>query len=249
MNWWPFKKKSPELLPQLSCLELGTDMHAHWLPGIDDGAKDLEESLALIDFLIDLGFTRLIATPHVMSDFYINPTDKIRKKLDDVREMLHKNQRNIELSAAAEYYFDEELIKRLGNKDLLTLGNTNYVLFELSYINEPNNLKEVLGDLFQAGYTPLLAHPERYPFYAAEPEKYLELAAMGVQFQVNLMSLCGYYGAAAYAMSKYLIAQEQVSFIATDIHKIAHFEPINKALCTPEIHELITKVRNNSLHI
>ena len=117
-----FKKKKPqkELLPVDISKDIFSDMHSHILPGIDDGAKNLDQSIELIEGLIELGFSQLLCTPHVMSDFYRNSSDIIKEHLDILRNELDKRNINIDIDASAEYYFDEELIKRLKNKDILS---------------------------------------------------------------------------------------------------------------------------------
>lgn len=246
MGIFSFLKKKEIELEILNCTEIKTDIHAHWLPGIDDGAKNIEESLEIIKYLHSLGFEKLVATPHVMSDFYNNSTASINEKLELVKNAIHKTTLNIELFAAAEYNLDEEFVKRIAEKDLLTLPNSNIVLFELSYINAPNNLKKVVKDLFVKGYQPLLAHPERYPYYASDIPIYEELKDMGVQMQINLMSLSGHYGPQAKHIAKYLIEKNWVDFIGTDIHKKTHSLSLEKALKTEEIRLLKDWIKNKA---
>ncbi len=247
MGIFSFWKKKEIVLDVLNCIEIETDIHAHWLPGIDDGAKNIEESIEIISYLNSLGFNKLVATPHVMSDFYNNSTQVIQEKLQLVKDAVAKTNLDVQLFAAAEYNLDEEFVKRIANKDLLTLPNTNIVLFELSYINPPNNLKVVVKDLFVKGYQPLLAHPERYPYYAADIAKYEELKDMGVQMQINLMSLAGHYGPQAKQIAKYLLDKNWVDFVGTDIHKKAHSTSIEKALQTEEIRTLCEWIKNKAI--
>ncbi len=247
MGIFSFLKKKEVELAILDCIEIETDIHAHWLPGIDDGAKNVEDSIEIISYLTSLGFKNLVATPHVMSDFYNNSTDTILQKLQLVKDAVAKTNIDVQLFAAAEYNLDEEFVKRIAEKDLLTLPNTNIVLFELSYINPPNNLKVVVKDLFVKGYQPLLAHPERYPFYAADLSTYEELKNMGVQFQINLMSLAGHYGPQAKFIAKYLMDKNWVDFVGTDIHKKAHSTSIEKALKSPEIRTLNEWIKNKAI--
>jgi protein-tyrosine phosphatase len=247
MGFFSFWKKKEIELEILNCIEIESDIHAHWLPGIDDGAKNIEESIEIISYLKNLGFKRLVATPHVMSDFFNNSTQIIQEKLQLVKDAVAKAGLDVELFAAAEYNLDEEFVKRIANKDLLTLPNTNIVLFELSYINQPNNLKVVVKDLFVKGYQPLLAHPERYPYYADDISKYEELKDMGVQMQVNLMSLAGHYGPQAKHIARYLIDKNWVDFVGTDIHKKAHSSSIEKALQTEEVRNLCEWIKNKAI--
>src|SRR5687768_7113243 len=122
-------------------------MHSHLLPGLDDGVKSLEESLTVISYFKDLGYKKLITTPHVMSDIYRNSTESILQKLAEVKNYLREKNIDIEIQAAAEYYLDDALVSALHrNAPLLTIGN-RYLLFETNFLTEPFNLKEFI---FQA---------------------------------------------------------------------------------------------------
>ena len=233
------KKEEVVDLDPIDMSLINVDMHAHLLPAIDDGAKSLDDSLALISGLKELGYSKVLATPHVMYDFYKNSTDTILSKLDDVREVLSKNNISINIEAAAEYYFDEELQARLKKKDLLSFGNEKYLLFEFSYFNEQNGVHGVLSEMFEKGFTPVLAHPERYPYFVDAPEKYNQLKEMGVKFQLNLLSLVGHYGDSAVEGSNYLIDNNFIDFIGSDIHRTGHLSALEASLKTKALHKLV----------
>ena len=235
-----FKKKEEVIdLPPIDMKLIKADMHAHLLPEIDDGAESLEDSLNLIKGLQDLGYSQVLATPHVMYDFYKNHSDTILSKLDDVREVLSKNNISINIEASAEYYFDEELQARLKKKDILSFGSENYLLFEFSYFNEHNGVHEVLSNMFEKGYTPVLAHPERYHYFVEAPEKYNKLKEMGVKFQLNLLSLVGHYGDSAVRGSNYLIDNNFIDFIGSDLHRVGHIPGLQDALKSEQLHKLV----------
>ena len=208
---------------------LHTDMHSHLIPGIDDGAQNMEESLELIRALSDLGFKKLITTPHVMSDFYKNDNETILSGLEKLKEALAQQGIPIALEAAAEYYCDGAFEKSIGNQKLLTFGD-NYLLFEISYMQAPENLQNVLFKLQLEAYKPILAHPERYPFWYHDFEKYEALKDRGVLFQVNLASLTGYYGSSARRTAERLIERNMVDLFSTDVHKMAHIPLYQRAL-------------------
>lgn len=236
-----FKKQPPKIdLPLVDVQTLiRADMHAHILPGIDDGAKTLDDSIAIIKELQEFGYESLLCTPHVMHDFYNNSTDKITSTLAIVKAELNRLNIEIEINAAAEYYFDEELTKRVREKDILTFGKEHYLLFEFSYFNEHQGVFEGITDMIQAGYSPVLAHPERYPYLVDQKEKYNLLRDLGAKFQINLMSLVGHYGESAQHGAEYLIEQNYVDFIGTDIHRIEHLPKIEKALKNEHLHQLM----------
>ena len=148
-----------------------TDMHSHLIPGIDDGAKTIEDSILLISELYNMGFRKLITTPHIMSDFYRNTPENIMSGLDKIKRTLKDEEIDMEIEAAAEYYFDDGFVRKLENEKLLTFGD-NYLLFEISYINCPDNINEVVFKMQVQGYKPVMAHPERYPFWYNDFDKY-----------------------------------------------------------------------------
>src|SRR5690606_27441218 len=115
------KKEQEDVLTDLSVLKV--DMHSHLIPGIDDGAKNLEDSIVLISGMKNLGFRKLITTPHIMSDYYRNTSDSILAGLDKVRKRLYELSIDIELDAAAEYYYDENFLDLLRRKELLSIGD------------------------------------------------------------------------------------------------------------------------------
>ena len=140
------------------------DIHSHLLPGLDDGVKSFEESEEIIRNFQHLGYTKLITTPHVMSDFYRNTNENIVTSLSEVNAYLRQKGIEITLEAAAEFYLDEVLVARIQTGDpLLTFGK-NYFLFETNFMTEPLNLKEFIFLATTKGYKPILAHPERYVY-------------------------------------------------------------------------------------
>ena len=160
-NWFKNWFKKPLNPIGFDCLK--TDMHSHLIPAIDDGSTSLEDSINMIKALNELGFQKIITTPHVMSDFYKNNPETILGGLELVRAELQKQNISVELEAAAEYYLDYEFEEKIKAGNLLTFSD-NYILVETSFIEAPPNFKELIFQLQVAGYKVILAHPERYPF-------------------------------------------------------------------------------------
>src|ERR1051325_3950422 len=132
-----FKKKDT---PTVSNYEsIAVDMHSHVLPGIDDGAQDVNQSIELITRMMALGIKKIIATPHVMADYYRNTPETIGAALTILKAELKRQQIDIEIEAAAEHYFDETFEARVNEHRLLTMGD-NYALFEISFISLPMNV-------------------------------------------------------------------------------------------------------------
>ena len=200
------------------------DVHSHLIPGIDDGSSSMEESLELIQTMSDLGYQKIITTPHVMNDFYPNTTEDIRNRVERLRTHVEAAGIDMEIDAAAEYYLDEHMMQMLEDKkELLTFGD-NYLLFETSFLNEPAYLREGIFQIIANGMKPVMAHPERYVFVQNRPEMLEDLLDRGLLLQINTISLSGYYSKGAKKLAEFLIDQKVVSFLGTDCHNRKHLE-------------------------
>ncbi|MCP4520919.1 MAG: capsular biosynthesis protein [Cytophagales bacterium] len=213
-----------------SCVKV--DMHSHILPNLDDGSDSVEESMALIQQMIDLGYEKLIMTPHIMGDFYKNTPEGIREKLQILRKEVIDRKLDITLDCASEYYLDEGFVDKFENgTELLTFGD-NYILIETSYMNRPHNFNDIIFRLKSSGYKPILAHPERYTYLYQGFELFEEMYDRGVLFQINLNSLTGYYSGIAKKYTEKLIDKKMVDFIGTDCHAEKHLRTLQKAMNT-----------------
>jgi protein-tyrosine phosphatase len=211
---------------------LQVDMHSHLLPGLDDGAETVADSLNLLRELRALGFRKLIMTPHVMGDFYKNTPEGIRAALAELQAATTAaGLGDMTLECAAEYYLDEWLGQKLAEgSELLSFGgDKRYVLFETSYMNEPFNLQATIFELKAAGYQPVLAHPERYTYYYGRFAEIRKLRQeYGVLLQLNLNSLAGYYSPTARHVAEQLIDEKLVDFVGTDTHHLRHTTALAK---------------------
>ena len=245
LKWFSKKKKEEELIP-LSFSVLKTDIHSHFIPGIDDGAPDMETSVELIKKMQDLGFKKVITSPHVMSDFYRNSSETIMKGLNDLRAELKAQNINMEINAAAEYYIDFEFEQKIGKEKFLTFGD-NYILVELSFLEAPRNLFDIIFKLQLEGYKVVLAHPERYGYF--KQEDYNNLINSGVLLQINLLSLIGHYSTPIQKKTEQLIANNQVSFVGTDCHNMIHAQLYEKCQSQKSWHDLVNSgmLLNNTL--
>jgi protein-tyrosine phosphatase len=204
------------------------DIHSHVLPGIDDGAKDMDTSIALLLKMASYGIKNFITTPHVLGSVYPNSSEVIKQQLAAVKKELEKrNIKGISIQAAAEYMLDEEFSALLDQKDILVLKD-NYILVEMSYFSAPINLYELLFKIQLKGYKPVLAHPERYHFYHTDFKNYYQLKQAGCLFQLNLLSLTAQYGKGVQKTSEKLLKENLYDFVGTDTHHQNHLALLPK---------------------
>ena len=192
------------------------DFHSHILPGIDDGSRNLEQSIYMVNEAKNVGFTKIISTSHYMENYY-ECNEKNRKEL---LEQVQKNVNGIELCLGNEIYITNNIIELLQNGQASSINGTKYVLFEFPLINtRPMNDKEVIYRLVENGYIPIIAHPERYPFIQENPDYLYELEEMGALFQANYGSIIGMYGLKAKKTLKILLKNNLISFFGSDAHR------------------------------
>jgi protein-tyrosine phosphatase len=218
-----FKKKSKEYFIDFD--EIGVDIHSHLIPGVDDGAKDLESSIELIKGLVDLGFKKIITTPHIYWEYYPNTSDRLLAGLDTLRQGLSDAGVEIEIDCAAEYFMDEKFEELLQNKELLTFGD-NYVLVEMSFFSEAIELENYLFQMQIKEYKPILAHPERYIYYLKNYDRLKELKSRGFKLQLNLLSLTGHYGKEVKELAVKLLNDNLYDFVGTDTHNMGHLNKL-----------------------
>ena len=221
------------------------DIHSHLLPGIDDGAKDLDHSINLIQTMRSYGIKNFITTPHVLGDVYPNSSDTIREKLQEVQaELKQRGLEDVQISAAAEYMLDEQFSDLLEEDDILTLKD-NFILVEMSYFSAPINLYEIIFDIQLKGYKPILAHPERYNFYHNDFENYYKLKKAGCLFQLNFLSLTEQYGKYVQQISQKLLKLNMYDFVGTDTHHSKHLDLL-KTLATDKNKKSLELIMNNN---
>jgi len=225
-------------MPPADLSVLRCDVHSHFIPGIDDGAQTLEQSMELLTAMRELGYRKVITTPHNMADGYRNTPEIILGGLEKLRREVARTGLDIEVDAAAEYYLDHELEKKVLERTVLTFGN-NLLLFELPFISEPAVLLSVVFQMQTQGYRPVLAHPERYAFWHNDYAKYERLKERGVLFQLNLVALSGAYGPKAKEIAERLIDDGHYELLGSDCHNVNHVQAIHNTLTRPYLHKLI----------
>jgi protein-tyrosine phosphatase len=220
-------QKATTFYPPFEAIEV--DIHSHLIPSVDDGAADMAASVALIREMVDLGFKKIITTPHI-SDLYPNDAQKLKIGLAQLKRQLKLENIEIDVEIAAEYMINDVFEQRiLSDEPLLTLPN-NHILVELPHISEPFNLYRVIQLLVAKGYIPVLAHPERYRYFNNNLMQFQRLINCGCHLQVNVLSLDGYYGRMVSDCAWSLINNYMIEFVGTDIHHQKHISTIKNTL-------------------
>ena len=221
-----------------------TDIHSHLLPSIDDGALTFEDTLQLITSLQKFGTCQFITTPHIMQYVWDNTYEEIKLKEKETVLQLLKKDFNAPLKAAAEYLMDDHFVNLFKAGQLLTLTE-NYVLVEMSYLNPPIQLYSILFDLQVAGYVPVLAHPERYLFYHSNLNEYDKLKKAGCLFQLNLLSVVGYYGLRIRKIAEQLLKKGMYDYVGSDVHHHKHIAALNLPVYLKDLAPLKEAISNN----
>ena len=241
MRLFPLKKKRPSY-PGFSWLS--RDIHSHLLPGLDDGSPNIETSLELLRSLNQAGIQKFICTPHIIGDMYRNTPETINDALERLQKAVRREGLTVELSAAAEYMLDDHFMTILRSKQPLLRLTKNYILTELSYSTAPEKLEEMSFEINVNNYQPLMAHPERYPYYHHNYKGYERLKELGFLLQVNLLSLTGYYGKTVAKAAKHILDSGLADFVGTDLH---HYKHLNVLTDTKSI-ELFEKYLGDKVY-
>jgi tyrosine-protein phosphatase YwqE len=237
------KPKLSELIP-----EGFIDIHSHILPGIDDGAENLKQTSELLNRLNKIGFSKCIVTPHTLPEIWENTTEGIKETFESTKLQLEKPLNNMLLHAASEYMINDAFLQRLQTEPLLTLKD-NYVLIEMSYMNPPLALKEIIFEIQLKGYQPLLAHPERYFFYHTNTKMYETLKKLEVQFQLNLLSSVGYHGSSVAKTAEFLLKENFIDFVGSDVHHLKHITAFENKIIIKSEKQLRDAIAKNSFFI
>lgn len=219
---------------------LGTDMHSHLVPAVDDGAPDPDTSVKLIKGMLNLGFKKMITTPHIMKDMYPNTAVELRKNHKQLLLRLKDEQIEVELLLAAEYFLDDHVKEILRQRDQLLTMNGNMVLVEFSLANEPIGLKEILFEMELQGYIPVIAHPERYIYHERNLSFFEDLKNSGYLFQLNILSLAGFYGKSPSVLAQQFIKRGFYELAGTDLHGEKHLQALKSPLIKDNMERLVS---------
>lgn len=227
---------------------LVTDFHSHLIPGIDDGCRTMAESLELIRQFADLGYKKLITTPHIQDEFFRNTPEIVLRGLEELKIAVKKAGIKMQIEAAGEYLIDDGFEKKIKEGSLLSFGQ-KHILVEMSYYMEHPNLKSIIFQLQIEGYKVILAHPERYTYWDNKWNNFEELKERGILFQLNTVSTTGYYGPLVKKMSEYFINKEMYEFMGSDMHNQGYMDAFQQSRHEKSIAKLLAsgKLKNSIL--
>lgn len=195
------------------------DMHSHLLPDVDDGVTTPEQSLECLQQFADWGIRKIITTPHISRDWYPNESATLRAGQATLQALADANNLPLTMEVAAEYLIDDFFPELLEKDDLLTFGPQRYLLIETGWASAPYQFSDLVFRIQTKGYTPVLAHPERYRYFHDDTDSLARLHETGCLFQLNWMSLTGRYGSRIQAQARFLLKQGWVDFIGSDLHR------------------------------
>jgi protein-tyrosine phosphatase len=227
-------------------LENFTDFHNHLLPGIDDGSGSLEETIKLIQEFGNFGIKDFVATPHVIGEYYPNTPETIKGALNLIKASLPEG---VKIRAAAEYMMDQHFLDVLESDKVLSIDN-KHILVEMSYFQPPINLNEILFKLQNKSFKPILAHPERYPYFHSKSlNKFEELKSRGCKLQLNMLSLTKHYGPGVQKIAFQLLEKGLIDVISSDCHRMEHLEKIEAIRLPEKKMRLLYPVLENSINL
>ena len=223
------------------------DIHNHILPGIDDGAKTAEESVNLIKAFSEFGVTNFICTPHIMQHYYPNTRGTIKKAYEILQtELTLERLNDVQLRYAAEHMIDENFENILENQEILPMKQ-EYLLIEMSYLQPSLSFDDAIQSIAAKSYFPILAHPERYAYYHNSYGIYESFKSSGIMFQMNLLSLGGYYGGEIQKIGLRLLKDGFIDFVASDAHNINHINLLKEVKIRKSTLNLLLPIMENTI--
>lgn len=219
-----------------------TDVHCHIAPGVDHGSQNVQQSLDMLRAEADMGVTRVILTSHTTAETFENTPATLKASYETLVEACRDAGIGIELHVSSEYRIDEYYSKLYGDGQILPMPG-NYLLLENSFVQELLSIDDMMFDVQCKGYHPILAHPERYRYYHDNHSRYEKLHGAGVLFQINILSLAGYFGSGTRDAALWLIGHNMVDMFGSDMHNIDHAHVIKDYIGSKEWRKIAEKVQ------
>ncbi len=205
------------------------DIHTHILPGVDDGAQTLPQALALIRRAYEDGVRALILTPHYRGRFRENTADRLRETLESLRPAAEESGVPMELYLGSEVHYQSGVMDLVSEGRVLSMAGSDYVLLEFRPDAAPSQVRIGVNEAESRGYTPIIAHAERYDCFRRQPSLAYEMRELGALIQLNAASVTGENGFFVKRYCAGLLKEELVHFIASDAHNIQRRPPILSA--------------------
>lgn len=222
------------------------DIHNHILPGIDDGAKNVKESIAIIKAFGEFGVTDFVCTPHIMHNYYENTKKTISKAFKELEEELADTELSIAINYAAEHMIDDNFEHLFEENEALPLGE-QHILVEMSYLQPSINFDSSIGKILDKQVFPVLAHPERYGYLHNDFSKYIEYKNRGIKFQLNMLSILGYYGKGIQKCAQTLLNENMFDYISSDAHNLRHVSSLKEGKVSSKLIQQIKPLLLNTI--
>lgn len=224
------------------------DMHSHILPSIDDGARDIDETIDMLKEAKNAGFTTVVSTSHYYLGYY---EVEEKERMEHINAIMHKLQEenvDLQICIGSEIYVNHNISNWLKEHKASSINGSKYVLFELPFQHQIQNLKDIIYSMLSNKYIPIIAHPERYEYVQKDPNLLIELIELGVLFQSNYGSIIGQYGKQAKKTVTKLIENDFIHFLGSDAHRHksiytkipSAIEELSKIVLEDKIKELTT---------
>ncbi|WHY66801.1 CpsB/CapC family capsule biosynthesis tyrosine phosphatase [Neobacillus sp. SuZ13] len=210
------------------------DLHSHILPGVDDGARDLSESVNMAKKAVEQGIHTIVATPHHLNNRYENPKQTIIERVIELNQALQEEKIDLNVLPGQETRIYGEMVEGYEKGEILPIDNTQYVLVEFSSGHVPRYTEKLFYDLQTKGLIPVIVHPERNQEIIERPEILYQLVEKGALTQVTAASICGDFGKKIKSFSLQLIDANLTHFIASDAHNT-----INRTFKMREAYDII----------
>lgn len=224
-----------------------TDVHCHILPGVDHGAKNIQNGIELLKADMDMGIDRVILTSHVTSETFENTPETLQAAFDTFKAAVDEAGLDIEMHLSAEYRIDDYWQKEYAAGHIIPMPG-NYILLENSFVQELIGSDQMMFDLMCKGYKPILAHPERYPYWAHNRERYEKMHNTNLKFQINILSFTGYFGSSARDTANWLVKNGMVDMLGSDMHNLEHAEIIKDFLRSKEWRKISEKLQGHIIN-
>ncbi len=202
------------------------DIHSHIVPGIDDGARDIATSLEMARIAINDGITHMVCTPHITPGIYDNNSRIILDKITELRAVLAEYEIPLELFSGADVHVAPDIARNIADQKVPTINNSRYFLLEPSHHVLPPHICQLSKKLMNAGYYPVLTHPERLSWIERHYDTIVELDDAGVIMQITAASLTGRFGKRPAYWAQRMLDEGRIDVLASDAHNTSSRPPV-----------------------